>query len=102
MLKPNFNFLITFISFFGAFIKQKSLRNYISRRAPAVEFHRNLTHVGTTLLVLKAGEIRSDRRGDIECHQTLGIGGSDVHPRDVKAYRPGSQHREEVPAVRWD
>lgn len=29
----------------------------------------------------------------------MGIARSDVHPRDLKAYRPGSQHSEEAPAI---
>jgi hypothetical protein len=61
---------------------------YAEQQKMRVKFRRNLTCVGTTLLVLKAGETRRDRRGDIECHQALGIAGSDVHPRDIQAYGP--------------
>ena len=42
----------------------------------------------------------SDRRGDIECHQALGITGTDVHLRDFQAYGRGSQHRKEEPQLR--
>lgn len=54
----------------------------------------------TLRCTFEAGGPRSDRRGGIECHPTLGTARAHVDLRDSQACRHVSQHRQEVPASR--